>query len=372
MSPKNSSAFSDFVRGKARRGKQTIAVPGRLEFVISAVDVSLVNGLRRAILMDVPTVAIRFDATDPEAQDVRVIHNTCNLHNELIGDRVGLISFHLSKKQLLDYKPASWRFELDVSNTGTRPLDVTTADLGVVPISEESEVLNPANLFRSSQVSGRHPILTVLMPPKHGITQRLVLEGISSFGTGAQHARFSPVSVCAFTPLLDETKVKRERERRDDKATFDALDARRIIRKDGKGNPEAFEFFLETECGMTPEEIVESGLEALAARMRSLADDAEGPRVSEIESQTDAPADMRSLKLEGETDTAGALVQAELLGDNITDFAGYYVPHHLERSIVLVMRVKDGKSPRAMLRAACESAATKAENLVSQFQKAAF
>ena len=377
MGPKRAAGgpeprFRGFSRGSAARGKQTILVPGRLEFVVSGADVSLVNGLRRAILTDVPTVSFRFDATDPDAQDVQVMHNTCNLHNEFVGERLGLVPLHLTKKEMLDYKPSSWRFELDVSNRGSRPLDVTTADIQVVPVDAEEAPPGRDKLFPANPASGRHPLLVVLMPAKHGVVQRLALEATSSFGTGELHARYSPVSVCAFAPVPDEEEVARQRKAAADKASFDALDAKRIVRRDGRGDPAAFSFFLESQCGMTPEEIVESGLEALAARMRTLADDSDGPRVTEVPPQTDSPADIRSLKLDGESETAGALVQAELLGGGLTDFAGYFVPHQLERSIVCRMRVFAGSEPRAMLRAACEAAANKVEDLLAEFREAAF
>ncbi|AUF82342.1 DNA-directed RNA polymerase subunit Rpb3/Rpb11 [Tetraselmis virus 1] len=364
-----STIFGDFVRDQTVRGNKTIKVPGRLEFTIQDVDISLVNGIRRSIIMDVPTVSFKFDSVDPLKQDVKVLHNTGNLHNEIIGERIGLIPLNLSKNQMIDYNPASWRYELDVTNKGTRPLDVTTKDISIVPLDASDEVLNPENIFKPDPLSKRYPIITTLMPPKHGVNQRLSFEALTSFGKGTEHARYSPVSVCAFMPVVDEEAAKQERIKRDDKRSFDALDAKRMILKDNKGKPKAFNFFLESACGMSPEEIIESGIELLSSRLRKLSDDIDGPRVIDVPRQTDSPVDIYSLKLNEETDTVGSILQMELLDNKITDFAGYYIPHQLETSIVIRMRIIENKTPRAIIRAACESAATKVENLLTQWQK---
>jgi hypothetical protein len=56
-------------------------------------------------MCDVQTVAFRFDAVDPSKQDIRFAINTGSLHNEFIGERVGLLPLHFSKTDLLDAKP---------------------------------------------------------------------------------------------------------------------------------------------------------------------------------------------------------------------------------------------------------------------------
>lgn len=352
--------FSDFVRDAAVRGDgRKIKVPGRLEFTVTGQDAALVSGLRRSIMTDVQTVGFRFDAVDPGKQDVRITANTGSLHNEIIGERVGLIPLHLSKADLVDFKPASWRFELSVANTGVRPLDVTTADFDVASLDDaDAAKISAARVFRADPTSGRHPILTVLMPG-----QRLALEGTASFGSGDEHARFNPAAACAMHPLQDKAAVDKARKSREDKASFDALEAKRIVQKS------AYRFSLETQCGMTPEEVVEAGYEALASRLRNLSKAADGnDRVAEVSQQTGSPEDIHSLKLSGEDHTSGALIQARLLEK--TDFAGYYVPHLLEKSIVVRFRVPGGSTARGMLNEACESAADLCEAALAEWQKA--
>lgn len=357
--------FSDIVRGQAVKGDgKTIPVPGRLDFVVSGQDPSLVSGLRRAIMTDVQTAAFRFDAVDPAKQDVKITFNTGALHNEIIGERVGLLPLHLDKARLIEFKPASWRFELDVANDGSKPLDVTTAALAAVPLDDgDAAAVSAQKVFPPDPLSGRHPILTVLMPG-----QRLALEATASLGSGRDHARHNPAAAVAMFPVQDAAAVEKARKSREDKAAFDALEAKRMIATDAKGRPKAYSFSLESQCGMSPEEIVESAYEALAGRFRALSTAADGSAaVREVDPQTGSSADVVSLKLSDQDHTAGAILQERLLQK--TEFAGYYIPHLLERSIVMRIKVPQGATARGMLREACESAADLCEDALAKWQK---
>lgn len=358
--------FTDFKRGVYSRGDgKDISVPGRLEFTVNGQDTTIVSGLRRAIMTDVVTAAFEFDAVNPSKQDVKIIHNTGALHNEIIGERVGLLPIHLGKKELVDFNPGSWKFVLDVENKGKRPMDVTTADFSLTPADDTpAGSLSAEKLFPADALSGRRPIITVLMPG-----QRLSLEAVARLGSGREHARFNPAAACSMHPVPNAAAVERERQSREDKAYFDAIDSKRMIDTDGKGAPKSHRFGLESQCGMTPEEIVEAAFEMLATRFRSLSSAADGgDAVSDVDPQAGSPPDIIGLKLSGQDHTAGAILQERLL--RITDFAGYYTPHILSESIVIRMRVPKGFTARAMLREACESAASVCDAALEEWQKA--
>lgn len=53
-----------------------------IQIIIKNTDISIVNGLRRAILSDTPTMAIDF---------VEIQENTSALHDEFVAHRLGLI-----------------------------------------------------------------------------------------------------------------------------------------------------------------------------------------------------------------------------------------------------------------------------------------
>lgn len=350
--------FSEFIRDSVFiPGGKKINVPGRLQFNVSGIDVSIVSGLRRSIMADVQTPAFRFDPTDPEKQDVRVTVNSGAMHNELIGDRVGLIPLALSKEDLLRFKPDHWRYDLDVHNTGKRPLDVTTENIKPIAVDGNETF----EFFKPDPITKHYPIIAVLLPG-----QRLAFEAFPSFGTGSEHARFNPSAACAFHPVQDKEAVEAERKRREDKPTFDALDAKRIVKLDDDGKVATFTFFLESQCGMSSEEIVEAGFETLAEKLRSVAEATEGnSKVTDVAGQTHCPPDIKSLKIDGEDHTVGAILQN--YAHDTCEFAGYFVPHQLEKSIVVRMKTDDA---RKTVKDACEKAAMDVENILDAFKKA--
>ena len=355
--------------------KTDARVPGRLEFTVRDVDVAYVNGLRRAIMSDVRTASFRFDASDPKRQDIAVTHNTGVLHNELIGGRLGLVPVHFNAAELAELDPEAWSFELDVSNTGPKPVDVTTHDIEIR--RDGKRVPNAASLLPADPITGDWPLITVLMPSSKNLVQRLALRAKVSSGNGEDHARFCPVSVCAFMPLQDLAAVAAARAQATDVASFDAIGARRLVEKGADGAPVGYRFFLETACGLAPAEVVRAGLEALSARLTDLARDAEkqgeGARVIDVEAKPHAP-DAPGLILRGESDTVGAIVQAVLLDlSKECAYVGYYSPHPTERSIVIRMKpAEEGRwSTRELLRRACEHAARSVEEMLELWIKAA-
>jgi len=104
-----------------------------LKFILSGVDVSFANGLRRMILEEVPTLAI---------ERVTVEQNTSVLHDQFLAHRLGLVPLLSSAASNLLYpheckckgqgcEHCSVEFELEMRNDGTTEtaLSVTANDL---------------------------------------------------------------------------------------------------------------------------------------------------------------------------------------------------------------------------------------------------
>ena len=65
-----------------------------LKFTMSNINHSLANSLRRIVLSDVPTLVFR---TFPHNESkVDIITNTSRLNNEIIKQRIGCISIHIT------------------------------------------------------------------------------------------------------------------------------------------------------------------------------------------------------------------------------------------------------------------------------------
>jgi DNA-directed RNA polymerase subunit L len=315
--------------------------PGRLEFDVSGYDASMVNALRRSILCDVPGVALRFDPEDSERQDAVFTRNTGGLHREALGHRVSLVPVHLPAADLADFDPSAWSVEMDVENTTAGRLDVTSASLRALKNGEEV-----AGVFPPDPLSGDHVLITVLAPPSKGVVQGIRFRGTLTKSTGADHLRYRPVSVCGFVPLLPPGGGEGDGAEGGPPAP-----------------PSSFRFFLESVGPMAPSRVVEAGLEALSARMASLAQSfrsasaTAGSAPGRARYLSAAEDGSVTVEVDGEGHTALALLQHKML-ESACDYFGYNKPHTLiDTSTVRLRLVDDEADPFKALASACEEIA---------------
>jgi DNA-directed RNA polymerase subunit L len=137
------------------------------------------------------------------------------------------------------------------------------------------------------------------------------------------------------------------------------------------------------------------GFEAMASRMQRLSEklsDSASEDVEDEEPLSNSP-DVSSLKKRGETETAGALLQAYLLGENgdeptlgrgntgnqkqqsfgSCDFCGYFSPHPLQSAIIIRLRARDAAaaSARDLVRDASLAISVRAQQLADDWRFAA-
>lgn len=380
-----------------------VAAPRFLRFDIDHVPLAFVNAVRRCILAHVPCVAIPFDSNAEHGGGNVVFHaNTSPLHNEMLGQRLGLVPVCVPENELEDFAVASTaantRFVIDVKNTTREPLLVTTADIDVFRAGKRVDRSVRDALFPRCSVTGE-PISLVKLHASEteDVTSVNVLhvEFTARLGTGAEHARWCPVSGCVFRNRIDrvaadeefksrrlpEALVRAQKERGDgveltaeeiakERAVFDARDAQRIFLRDERGDPNAFEFDLESECGLRPAYIVFKALERLQARIDdirteilTILTDEESDRVV-VTFDRGGERGFHTLLVRGEGHTCGNLIQSMIHARYVRDaqsspavtFVGYHQPHPLEDSFLLCVKLSDA-SPAAMFRLMDESLA---------------
>jgi len=158
-----------------------------IRLVIKEVDVPLINALRRIALAEVPTMAI---------DEVVMIENSSILQDEVIAHRLGLtpLKTDLDGYNLPEECECKSEFGCPLcrvtltmdaeSNNGTRT--VYSGEL----VSENPEIV---------PISDKVPII------KLAKGQKLKLEAYARLGKGKNHAKWQPVSVCAYKyyPKID-------------------------------------------------------------------------------------------------------------------------------------------------------------------------
>ncbi|MCD6538032.1 DNA-directed RNA polymerase subunit D [Candidatus Bathyarchaeota archaeon] len=163
-----------------------------MRFIVEGITPSLANTLRRIILSEVPCMAI---------DDVMIIENDSILHNEILALRLGLIPL---KTDLDSYRLPE---ECECGSDLGCPLCRAVLILDVEAKSGERTVysrdLVPEDP-KIAPVSGDIPIV------KLAPGQRIRLEAYAKLGRGKDHAKWQPVSVCAYK-YMPEIQIDHQR-----------------------------------------------------------------------------------------------------------------------------------------------------------------
>ena len=149
-------------------------------FMIEGVDPAFMNSLRRIIVAEVPSMAI---------DEVVIIENSSMLHDEILAHRLGLIPLKTDLDSYNLPEECSCKSELGCNLCRVSlTLDVE-ANEGVRTIYSGDLVAENPNI---RPVSEKIPIA------KLAPNQRLKLEAYARLGKGERHAKWQPVSVCAY------------------------------------------------------------------------------------------------------------------------------------------------------------------------------
>lgn len=148
--------------------------------IIEDVDVPFMNALRRIMLIEVPSMVI---------DEVVVLENSSILHDEIMAHRLGLVPLKtdLDSYNLPEECPCKSEFGCNLCRV-TLTLDVEATD-GVRTIYSSDLVPNNPDI---APVSKKIPLV------KLAPTQRIRLEAYARLGKGKEHAKWQPVSGCAY------------------------------------------------------------------------------------------------------------------------------------------------------------------------------
>lgn len=152
------------------------------KFTLSGVSMSFANMFRRAMISEVPTLAI---------EDVRIYDNTSVLFDEMLTHRLGLIPLRT------DLKRYKLRSECTCEGAGC-PVCTATYTLSVEgPKTVYSSDLIPQDPD-AAPAEEKIPIIDLVRD------QKIVLEAYAIAGTGKEHAKWQPTTACGYKnyPLI--------------------------------------------------------------------------------------------------------------------------------------------------------------------------
>lgn len=335
-------------------------------FTLSPTDVAFANTLRRLIITGVETIGFRSDMTETgTTTDVEILKNSTPMTNEMLADRIGLLPVTVADP--LQFDGNKYVFRLSVTNDKADPLDVTASDIEVFQVGEDGEETKVPNVqfFPADPVTGQTALLAVLKGKRVSQTPETVeIRAKASRGTGREHARFIPISQCAYRysrdtneQRIDElfrewmTSKKYLKPGQDMKSLepeklamyrreYNTMEIDRCYLVDEKGEPFSFDFTVETVGTMPVTMIVKRALESgIKMCQKYINVDKEKLPVNVRENPAANRLEGFDYTFEKEDHTLGNLLQSfidlYLLDGSKVTYVGYKVPHPLRDEMVL-------------------------------------
>ena len=255
-------------------------------FTISNVNVSIVNGIRRTILTDIPVIG--FDKSK-----CIIDINTSQFINEIIKHRLTCIPIMLeyyNDEKLEDILPNQYTMQIDIENNENTELLVTTGDFIIINKETGNKVTkNELNkIFPKNQITGDY-ITFLRLRPK--LTENIPGQSIKlkcDFGvfTARQDSVYISASKCTYFNTIDEKEAKHiwENNKVDlmkqfedsgmskkeinesiifEKKNFDALEIYRHFKKD------SFDFTIKTASVYTENELVKMSCSILIQKLEN-------------------------------------------------------------------------------------------------------
>jgi DNA-directed RNA polymerase alpha subunit len=316
---------------------------------ISNAYLALLNSLRRVILAEIPNVAASYDPYNSDNNDINIMENESNLHNEFLGHRISLIPLHFDMQTLKDFDATKFQFRLRVQNTTHETKDVTTEHIEV--LDENGNLYDArirSDIFPANSITGDHILIMRLKPGRS-----VHIEWRGRMGTARLHARWCPVSSCAMYAIPDEQMVSEERNkllRRNDVTDrekeillnrFDTIDSQKLFKTNEFMEMSDVRFHVESECYLSPYEILIMAGDVLLEKLKQLRENLDNPSVMTVSHIGDPVDSLFQVTLKNQDHTIGNLMQSELLHlffrskEPSIEYAGYHQPHPLENIIVL-------------------------------------
>lgn len=151
-----------------------------MRLVISDTDPSFVNALRRIILSEVPCMAI---------DEVVILENSSMLHDEALAHRLGLLPI---KTDLNAYNLPE---ECKCKSEFGCPLCRLSLTLDAEAVDATKTVYSGSLISENPQIV---PVSNNILLVKLAPGQKIKLEAYAKLGKGKEHAKWQPVTVCAY------------------------------------------------------------------------------------------------------------------------------------------------------------------------------
>ena len=288
----------------------------RISFETRDIDLSILNGIRRILLMDIPILGFIGNGID---STVNIIENTTVLNNEIIANRIALIPLEVSEEYNDKYISGENKLEIELNVSCTENIKlITTQDLTV--IIDEQKV---QNFFKK-------PYITITKLRKN---ESLHLKAEAVKETGRKNASFNIISGATVYNKPKEpftnTKsiIEQEREYKEGEYVLE------------------FEIINNT---ISHKYMLLKAIDILINKLSILINKSTIEKFENNEETYD-------FNIPDENDTVGNIIQSyifdnyvvakkQIIDNCICTYIGYIVKHPLDKVLTIRMTLKDAKS----------------------------
>jgi DNA-directed RNA polymerase subunit L len=277
----------------------------RLDGELKNVPVSFVNGLRRILLAEIPTVVV---------SNVEILDNSTPLTHEMLRHRIEQLPVNalVSETGILRDTKIEVRYLLDTASR-----EVTTDDF-VVTGPRKNVLLHDRDLDT--------PGYFMTLGPNQSLHVKATL--------GVEMRGASQVCVATYKNHIDPDVAKVDRDtwiaENNDPAEFDAFHIQRSFARNEQGRPYWFDLAVES-IGVAPaSDLIKTACEVYAEKLKEVG------RVPIQRLETN----QYRMKIPGETYTVGALAQAMIYDAGLVDWVRMDCGHPLLPELTLEFTTK--------------------------------
>lgn len=335
------------------------------------IDKSIINGLRRTILTEIPTVGI-------EQENIVIEDNQTSLHNEFMKHRISMIPLSINPDEYNN----DYIFVLDIDNKSDLPKTITTEDFKIFKLKSELvgkdiESNDKSNYNFDSEISKKEKkkilrpyeiddiISYIIITELKGKTsdddyQSIKLYLFPSVGIGKTNSLFNNIPQCSYCfkeneKLLENAidnqlkindfKTKKENQNfRDD---FINKYKQRYYYRNNQNEPYWYQFKIKSNHYYKSKQIFLNSLLILIDQLNRSINNFKLITIDPDKSRYTASIQKnKTVKfiMDQENDTIGNIIQSHIV-NNITDdsfitVCGYKKVHPLEEKIQLLVHTK--------------------------------
>lgn len=284
--------------------------------------VSFVNGLRRILIGNLPTVVIR---------DVQILENTTQLPHEMLKHRVEMLPVNVLPTDAATIKDAKVELHILPEKEKDNIRTITTNDFTV-------ESGREGLLMKDRDIGAPLIFLRVRKGESVHVKGRLSLENeqVSQVCTAT--------TAWHIDPKLVEAARKEFVEQGNDVRIFDNSLVQRYYSRGDNGRPNWIDLHIESVGVMQSRDLLKMAVNILRKKVDEYVKEALDNIAREPDSGT------YNITLEKGGHTIGYLMQEVIYSDSNVNFVSYDIPHPLRSTMVL--RFNTSKKPESILKTA--------------------